>query len=741
MILISGGCGIVYGQTLIPIIPTFDLVGYGNLRPCFAMTYGKYYLRNVWFPDSVQAGVARIYTYHLFHHFGDVFMTLYSQIPGNLTVSHPPTLITGATSFPVSANDSSIIALTVDGEIIGVAMGTGSVVNINIPAQAPGKRMIVTVTKYNYQRYEAIVPVVYSNYPYVTMGKEFINDSGGDGKINPGETVDYGVYGKNIGQGTAQQVYGKLTETSPYVTVSIDSSWYSNIPQNDSVLGNPYYRFVVANNAPNGHQINFTLNFYDVNDTIFTSHRSLTVYAPALTYQGYQVTGGNGNGILDPGENANLVVTIMNEGGATASNIAGILMENSPYITINDANGNFGTLNPGATGSNSSDVFTVTSVGNAPIGTVVPMQLELTSGIYCDTVDFEIMIGRLMPSDTGYYYVYWSGCPYPQYAPVYSWFPIDTTQTAHPGVSLNLQLDQTVVISLPFIFKYYGTNYYVVSICSNGWLAFNPTTSTSHSNLWIPDTTLPNRAVFAFWTFLNPGVPGEPGDVYYYNDTANHRFVVEWFRVQNPTHFPTTYPTFQIILYDPAYYPTPTGDGEIVVQYYEDLEGNYRTIGIENNTGTVGIQYCYNGTYHSLGVPITDHFALKFTTYPPGVGIEEGGLSLEPGKTGMVLAPSLFRNHLVIKFQIPEPGVVSSQYPVASNNGVASSQKSVVSIKIYDATGRLVKSFSPTTDYCVLGTIVWDGKDDSGRRLPAGVYFVRLEAGDFKQVEKAILLR
>jgi flagellar hook assembly protein FlgD len=37
--------------------------------------------------------------------------------------------------------------------------------------------------------------------------------------------------------------------------------------------------------------------------------------------------------------------------------------------------------------------------------------------------------------------------------------------------------------------------------------------------------------------------------------------------------------------------------------------------------------------------------------------------------------------------------------------------------------------------------IFWDGKDDSGRRLPSGVYFVRLEAGDFKQVEKAVLLR
>jgi len=36
---------------------------------------------------------------------------------------------------------------------------------------------------------------------------------------------------------------------------------------------------------------------------------------------------------------------------------------------------------------------------------------------------------------------------------------------------------------------------------------------------------------------------------------------------------------------------------------------------------------------------------------------------------------------------------------------------------------------------------VWDGKDGSGRRLPSGVYFVRLETDGFKKTEKAILLR
>ncbi|MEO0228204.1 MAG: T9SS type A sorting domain-containing protein, partial [candidate division WOR-3 bacterium] len=63
-------------------------------------------------------------------------------------------------------------------------------------------------------------------------------------------------------------------------------------------------------------------------------------------------------------------------------------------------------------------------------------------------------------------------------------------------------------------------------------------------------------------------------------------------------------------------------------------------------------------------------------------------------------------------------------------------------LKIYDASGRMVKSFNPASGIQSQASgFVWDGTDDSGRKLPAGVYFVQLEAGDYKATEKVILLR
>ncbi|MEO0127958.1 MAG: M28 family peptidase [candidate division WOR-3 bacterium] len=436
----------------------------------------------------------------------------------------------------------------------------------------------------------------------------------------------------------------------------------------------------------------------------------------------------NNNGRLDPGENAGIVCYVRNAGGVQATNTTARLRENDDYITLIDSTTTYGTIPAGDSANNSSDPFRVSVSSTCPIGHTVDFQLYIVCAETSWTRNFSLTVGRPMPTDTGYYYVYWSGCPYQQ-APVYNWFAIDTTQTQNPGTSLNLSDDQVRRVGLPFTFKYYGLNYNRISISSNGFVTLDSATSSYATNYGLPNTSAPRTCIAGLWDDLDPGVSGAPGDVYYYNDAANHRFVVEWFRVP---HYGanTTLETFEIILYDPAYYPTPTGDGEIIVQYMNSMQQTDNTIGIQNYARNVGIQYYLDGTYHQWGVPITSQFALKFTTWPPTVGIEEkDGLSLRPENLNIVLMPNPFRNHCMIKFQIP-------------NNSAFRSSQSEISLKIYDVSGRVVKSFNPES--CILNHssgIIWDGCDFLGRRLPAGIYFVRLEAGDFKQNEKAVLLR
>ncbi len=145
--------------------PATDMISTSVLMPCFAMNYAKYFLQSSSWPYNTGS---KTVTYHLFHHHGDVFQPLYSEVPQNLTVSHASVLSSTATSFTVTANDSSVIALTVSNEIIGVARGTGNPVSIPIAPQASGSTMKVTVTKQNFYRYQASVPITSSKDVGVT---------------------------------------------------------------------------------------------------------------------------------------------------------------------------------------------------------------------------------------------------------------------------------------------------------------------------------------------------------------------------------------------------------------------------------------------------------------------------------------------------------------------------------------------------------------------------------------------
>ncbi len=64
-----------------------------------------------------------------------------------------------------------------------------------------------------------------------------------------------------------------------------------------------------------------------------------------------------------------------------------------------------------------------------------------------------------------------------------------------------------------------------------------------------------------------------------------------------------------------------------------------------------------------------------------------------------------------------------------------------VGIDLYDPAGRRVRSLPLCGDAGVSGSILWDGRDDGGRLLPAGVYLVRMSDPGGVKAAKLQLLR
>ena len=64
-----------------------------------------------------------------------------------------------------------------------------------------------------------------------------------------------------------------------------------------------------------------------------------------------------------------------------------------------------------------------------------------------------------------------------------------------------------------------------------------------------------------------------------------------------------------------------------------------------------------------------------------------------------------------------------------------------VSLRIYEASGRLVRELVNETRMAARYEEVWDGRDGAERQVASGIYFYRLDAGSFTQTRKMILLR
>ena len=83
--------------------------------------------------------------------------------------------------------------------------------------------------------------------------------------------------------------------------------------------------------------------------------------------------------------------------------------------------------------------------------------------------------------------------------------------------------------------------------------------------------------------------------------------------------------------------------------------------------------------------------------------------------------PNPFEATTVIRFDLPEPGIVH--------------------IVVYDVSGRLIQSLTDQMWSAGRHSMVWHGTDDLGKAVGPGIYLLRMEAGEFRDTKKMLILR
>ncbi len=231
--------------------------------------------------------------------------------------------------------------------------------------------------------------------------------------------------------------------------------------------------------------------------------------------------------------------------------------------------------------------------------------------------------------------------------PTFNWFDITSVGTEIPsgewiGSSGTANADDgRVVKDIPFPFSYYGNVFDSVKIVTNGWISFATTnTSTAFSNVAIPATAVPNNAIYPFWDDLDLRTSGQ---VHYYHDAANNRFIIQYTNVPHYTGTTGVY-TYQVIL---------NASGSILFQYF-DMQGtvNSATIGMENGSGTVGLQVVFNNTYVHNNLAVLFAKDVSWLSAEPTSGTVAAGDSVKVAVTyntsGLTLAEDLYTAALEI---------------------------------------------------------------------------------------------
>jgi hypothetical protein len=68
-------------------------------------------------------------------------------------------------------------------------------------------------------------------------------------------------------------------------------------------------------------------------------------------------------------------------------------------------------------------------------------------------------------------------------------------------------------------------------------------------------------------------------------------------------------------------------------------------------------------------------------------------------------------------------------------------QEGTVLLRVFDASGRVVRTLENGTRKPGRYTVTWDGTDTRGRRMANGIYFYRLDVPGFRSVKKAVLMK
>ena len=205
-----------------------------------------------------------------------------------------------------------------------------------------------------------------------------VNDPTGNNnhRLNPGESVTLSLTLDNITEETVNNVSVVLSTTHPEVTITDGAADFPTFAAYESVTVEDAFAFTVTENVTANELIKFDVEISVNGEAPSRYSFKVPVYDYALQYASAVVLNDdNSNGLLNPGETADLRILIDNNGNELAQSLSGVLSTDYEFVTLNETEKLYGTVGEEMTGF--AD-YNITLDANAPADFTIPFTLTLT---------------------------------------------------------------------------------------------------------------------------------------------------------------------------------------------------------------------------------------------------------------------------------------------------------------------------------------------------------------------------
>ncbi len=513
---------------------------------------------------------------------------------------------------------------------------------------------------------------------------------------------------------------------------------------------------------------------YEGYTTVFSNGPHVGCYREAI----FDTLQGNGDGVINPGEEISLAITLKNYGNQSSSDVTGVLSIDDSMVTILDSLGEYDQILPGDTSQTLSYGFSVSP--DCPNGKVLSFNLRIADA---QSNFWNERLNLVVASPFLSFQTY----------QIDDGFGGDGDSVPEPGESFDLGLhlkNGGLALARGVTVRVHTEDPYLSltdTVADFGDIWPDSTIEETYRMSVLAGCPLPNfPAVYmeiqteegysfqdnliltigetGFSDDMEAGPDGWShsggGDLWNISTYRSHSGSHSWYCGRDPIHqyedgmnCSLTTPPFVLApnsslcfwhWYDVTIYGV---DG----LYVEILRGpKADTLDFIGSGGALDSLLIGNDwleeNYDLSPYGFGDTVQVRFTFVSDDSEVAEGfyiddvnvkgshSVQLGTGQIEQILVhPTLFQ--LDQNYPNPFNSNTAISYRLSAVGGKA------VSLKVYNILGQEVRTLVDGVERAGIYNVIWDGRDDRGREVTSGVYFYRLKMGRFSQTRKMVILK